>query len=399
MDADRRQEILATQKPDIPWANEPAMGGYYTEAEFEAVRREMERCNQPHVGFNAHAPIALEFEEKFAEWCGAEAAITNNGAGTGLDMAMMCLDLEPGDEVIVPAINFKAAALSVLGQGGTVVWCEVDERTFQADPEDVERRITPRTRAIYPVHMNGMAAPIDVYLEIAERNPHPRHGPLKVIGDAARAPGAKLKGRRVGSWEWMCVFSFHTMKLMTTLGEGGAVATNDLAMAEKMRKIRGFGGDIWGTNYKLTNVQAAVGLVQLSRIDEMTEERRAVAHERNELLAGLEGITLPYCPEDRWHTYYLYTCLVPPEWAGAKRDRVLEIMREDYGIPCVVANPPVYHSNEFLRANTDCSDLPRSEELGQRLFCPPTHPLMSTSDNEYIAAALIETVERVREEG
>ncbi len=398
MDADRRKEILATQKPEIPWANEPALGGYYTEAEFEAVRAEMERCNQPHIGFNANAPITREFEEAFAAWCGAGDAIANNGAGTGLDMAMMCLDLQPGDEVIVPAINFKAAALSVLGQGGTVVWCEVDERTFQADPEDIERRITPRTRAIYPVHMNGMAAPIDVYLEIAERHPHPQHGPLKVIGDAARSCGAKLHGKRVGSWEWICVFSFHTMKLMTTLGEGGAVVTSDPAAAERMRKIRGFGGDIWGTNYKLTNVQAAVGLVQLSRIDGMIEQRRAVAHERNELLAGLEEITLPHCPDDRWHTYYLYTCLVPREWAGEKRDRLLQLMREDYGIPCVVANPPCYQSHAFLREHTDWSDLPRSEELGKRLFCPPTHPLMSTSDNEYIAAALWETVERVREE-
>ncbi len=107
---------------------------------------------------------------------------------------------------------------------------------------------------------------------------------------------------------------------------------------------------------------------------------------------------MPHCPDDRWHTYYLYTCLVPREWAGEKRDRLLQLMREDYGIPCVVANPPCYQSHAFLREHTDWSDLPRSEELGKRLFCPPTHPLMSTSDNEYIAAALWETVERVREE-
>ncbi len=398
MDADRRKEIIATQKPEIPWANEPMMGSYYGEEEFEAVRREMEACNHPHIGFDANGPTVQEFEERFAQWCGAPYALANNGAGTGLDLAVMALDLEPGDEVIVPAINFKAAALSVLGQGGTVVWCEVDERTFQADPEDVERRITDRTRAIYPVHMNGMAAPIDEYLEIAERNPHPRHGPLKVIGDAARSCGARLKGRRVGSWEWICVFSFHTMKNMTTLGEGGMVVTQDPEAHEKMRKIRGFGGDIWGTNYKLTNVQAAVGLVQLERIDEMLDRRRAVAAERDELLAGLEEITVPYCPEDRWHTYYLYTCLVPEAWAGEKRDRVREIMDEEYGISCVVANPPCYRSNEFLNQNTDHSDLPRSELLGKRLLCVPIHPLISTSDNEYIAAALWETVERVREE-
>ncbi|NLO07502.1 MAG: DegT/DnrJ/EryC1/StrS family aminotransferase [candidate division WS1 bacterium] len=395
MDADRRQEIIATQKPEIPWANEPSMGSYYTEAEFEAVRAEMERCNHPQIGFNAHNDTSREFEEKFAAWCGAPHALTVNGAGSGLDLAVMALQLEPGDEVIVPAVNFKAAALSVLGQGGKVVWCEVDERTFQADPADVEARLTDRTRAIYPVHMNGMAAPIDEYLRIAEEHPHPKHGPLKVIGDAARSCGARLHDRRVGSWEWTCVFSFHTMKNMTTLGEGGMVVTQDAEAAVMMRKIRGFGGDVWGTNYKMTNVQAAVGLVQLERIDSILDERRKVGHERNELLAGIPEIELPYVPGECWHTYYLYTCLVPEEWAGEKRDRILQLMREDYGVPCVVANPPCYQSHPFLAANTDYSDLPRSEKLGQRLFCVPIHPLMSTSDNEYICASLWETVERV----
>ncbi len=398
MDADRREEIIATQKPEIPWANEPKMGSYYGEEEFAAVRQEMERCNQPHIGFHAHNETSEEFEDKFAEWCGAEHALTCNGAGSGLDMAVMALDLQPGDEVIVPAINFKAAALSVLGQGGTVVWCEVDERTFQADPADIEARITDRTRAIFPVHMNGMAAPIDEYLEIAEAHPNPRHGPLKVIGDAARSCGAKLKGKPVGSWEWICVFSFHTMKNMTTLGEGGMVVTEDADAAERMAKIRSFGGDVWGTNYKMTNVQAAVGLAQLDRIDTMLQQRRKVAAQRDELLAGLEPIELPYVPEDRWHTFYLYTCLVPEEWAGEKRDRILQLMDEEFGIPCVVANPPCYYSNQFLDENTDHDDLPRSEMLGKRLFCVPMHPLISTSDNEYICAALWESVERVKAE-
>ena len=396
MDADRRKEIIATQKPEIQWANEPKMGSYYGPEEFEAVRAEMERCNHPDVGFDAHNEVSHEFEDKFAEWCGARYALTVNGAGSGLDMAVMALDLQPGDEVIVPAINFKATALAVLGQGGKVVWCEVDERTFQADPADVEARITDRTRAIFPVHMNGMAAPIDAYLEIAENHPHPRYGPPKVIGDAARSCGARLKDRRVGSWEWICVFSFHTMKNMTTLGEGGMVVTQEAGDAERMRKIRGFGGDVWGTNYKMTNVQAAVGLVQLGRIDTMLDQRRAVAAERDGLLAGLDPIELPYVPEDCWHSYYLYTCLVPEEWAGEKRDRLLQIMREEFDVPCVVANPPCYHSNQFLFNNTDHSDLPRSELLGQRLFCVPIHPQISSSDNEYICAALWESVERVK---
>ena len=398
MDAERRKEIIATQKPEIPWAGEPSLGGYYTEAEFEAISKTMAESNQPHIGFNAGSEVVTQFEAAFAEYCGAEHCIVCNGAGTAQDMAMMVLDLEPGDEVIVPAINFKACGLSAAGQDAKVVWCDVDERTFQADPEDVERRMTERTRAIYPVHMNGMAAPIDDYLEIAERHPHPKYGPPKVIGDAARSCGTGYKGDKIGKRAWITTFSFHTMKLMTTLGEGGALVTSDAEVAEAARQVRGFGGPRWGTNYKMTNVQAAVGLVQLSRLEQMLEERRQVAHERTEMLRGIPEIELPYVPEECWHTFYLYTCKVPEEWAGEKRDRLMQIMAEEYGIRYVIANPPCY-THPWLSDNTDGHPLPRSELLGKRMFCIPTHPLMSRSDNEYICAALWETVERIREEG
>jgi len=395
MDAELRKKILATQKPTIPWRCEPAMGSYYTEAEFDAVRAALEDSNRPHVGFNANSQAVRDFEAAFAEYCGAEYCITCNGAGTAQDMAMMALDLEPGDEVIVPALNFKACGLSAAGQGANVVWCEADPRTFQADPADVERRMTERTRAVYPVHMNGMAAPIDEYLAIAERCPHPKHGPAKVVGDAARSCGAGYKGQKIGSRAWITTFSFHTMKLMTTLGEGGALVTSDPEVAKAAQQIRGFGGARWGTNYKMTNVQAAVGLIQLSRLEEMLAQRRQVAHERTDMLQGIPGLELPYVPDDCWHTFYLYTLLVPEEWAGEKRDRLMRMMDDDYGIPCVVANPPCYLSHPWLAAQTAGQSLPLSEQLGKRLFCPPTHPQMSRADNEYICAALWESVARV----
>jgi|LSQX01.2.fsa_nt_gb dTDP-4-amino-4,6-dideoxygalactose transaminase len=401
MDRERREEILRTQRTDRWQRGEPHIGGYYGEEEIEVVVRTIRDSMDPNEGFGFICEEIEQFERQFGEFCNASECVSINGAGTGLDMAMMCLDLQPGDEVIVPAINFPGAALSVIGQGGQVVWCEVDPRTFQADPEDVERRITPRTRAIYPVHMNGMAAPIDDYLEIAGRHPHPQHGPLMVIGDAARSCGAGYKGQKIGGRAWMTIFSFHTMKNMTTLGEGGAVTTNDPEAAERLRAIRQFGGGgkQWGTNYKLTKVQAAVGLVQLARLDTMLEQRRNVAYERNELLAGVEELTLPYEPADCWHTYYLYTCLVPEAWAGAKRDRIIAVMADDYGVGCVVANPPNYLSNAFLARMTEGQRLPLSEQLGGRLLCVSMHPTMTTEDNEYICAALETTIERVREEG
>ena len=399
MDESRRKKILASGRPGPFWPAEPLLGGWYTEEEVEAATKAIRDSMDPTtVGFGFICPEILEFEERFARYCGAAEAISINGAGTGLDMAMMCLDLEPGDEVIVPAINFRAAAMAVIGQRGQVVWCEVDPRTFNMDPADVEKRITPRTRAIFPVHMNGLSADMDALQEIAERHPHPLHGPLKVIGDAARAGAGGYKGTKIGAKGWMTVFSFHTMKLMTTLGEGGAVTTNDAEMAVKLRGIRQFGSahDGWGTNYKITKVQAAVGLVQLRRLDEMTGQRVKAAKQRDELLRGIPELTLPYEPPGYEHTYYLYTMLVPRAWAGAKRDRLMHIMNEEHGVGCGVYNRAVYADSTFLREQTAGQELPDSDELSARLFCMALHPLMTEEENEYTAAALWDAVERVR---
>ena len=399
IERERRKEILARGKPGVAWPGEPLLGGWYTEEEIDVVVKTIRESMDWKVGFGFICDEIVNFEKAFAAHCGTADCVSINGAGTGLDMAMMCLDLEPGDEVIVPAINFKASALSVIGQGGQVIWGEVDPKTFQLDPNDVERKMSPRTRAIYPTHMNGLSAPIDDYLEIAGRHPHPKHGPPKVIGDAARACGGGYKGTKIGKKGWMTVFSFHTQKNMTTLGEGGAITTDDPEVARRCRGFRQFGGGIgWGSNYKITKVQAAVGLVQVRRLDEMIEARRHVAHARNELLAEVPELQLPIEPADCRHTYYLYTILVPKEWAGEKRDRLIEIMAEEYNIGCCVANPPVYDSLPILREKTAGQQLPLSDELGRRLFCPTLHPTMTTEENEYLCAALIETVERIREE-
>ena len=197
--------------------------------------------------------------KSFTNYCGTEFAISLSTASVGLDLAMISLGLEPEDEVICPAINFKASPLAVLGQGAKLVFCEIDPHTFNCDSADVERRITPNTRAIFPVHMNGLSAPMDDLLDIAERYPHPTHGPLKVIGDAARACGGGYKETKIGKKGWMNVFSFHTMKLMTTLGEGGMITTDDPELARMLRGIRQWGNeaDTWGSSYKMTKVQAS----------------------------------------------------------------------------------------------------------------------------------------------
>jgi len=402
MNARRRREILARGKPEpknVIWPGEPLLGGWYTEEESETVVRTIRDSMDWTTGFGFICKEITDFEAAFAKYCGVADAISINGAGTGLDMAMMCLDLKPSDEVICPAINFKAAHLAVIGQGARLVLCEVDPRTFNLDPADVEKRITRRTRAIFPVHMNGLSAPIPELIDLARRHPHPRHGPLKVIGDAARACGGVCNGHKIGSQAWMTVFSFHTQKLMTTLGEGGAITTDDPEVAKRLRAIRQFGGpagDTWGTNYKMTKVQAAVGMVQLRRLDEMIARRVKVAQERTALLKGVPELILPTEPPGYQHTWYLYTILVPRDWAGAKRDHLIQIMRDEFGVACIVANPPTYTHVPFIARHCAGQRLPLSEELGARLFCLPIHPLMTTEQNEYICAAVIEVVGRLR---
>ena len=399
MDKKTRREVLRRGRPSIAWQGEPHLGSYYDQEEIDAAVQCIRDSMAYDAGFGFITREILDFEAAFASYCGTEHCISINGAGTGLDMAMMLLDLAPDDEVIVPALNFPGDGLAVIGQGARLVLCECDPRTFEADPDDVERRITEHTRAILPVHMNGLSAPMDELLEIASRHKHRSRGEIKVIGDAARAGGGAYKDVKIGKRGWLNVFSFHTMKNMTTLGEGGAVVTDDDAAFQSLRGIRQFGSGTggWGTNYKMTRVQAAVGLVQLRKLDGMIRMRRKVAAERGELLRGIPHLELPYEPDYGGHSYYLYTLLTPAEWAGDTRDKLMELMRAEYNVNTVVANPSMSLLEGVIGRATKGQQVPRSEELGRRLFCVPIHPKMSRADNEYICAALWESVERIAE--
>lgn len=402
IDYKTRKKILSRGKPkprDVLWYGEPNLGGWYTKAEIDAAVSCIKESMDWTVGFWMNSQTIVDFEDAFAQYCGTKYAVATNSAGTGIDMAMMCLDLKPGDEVISPAINYKAAHLSVLKQGGKVVFCDIDPRTLNVDPTDVEKRITKKTRAIFPVHMNGLPAPMDELLDIAKLHPHTKHGPLKVIGDAARCAGGVYKGERIGAKGWMTIFSFHSQKLMTTLGEGGMIVTNDEVVYNRLKELRQFGGEEgYGSNYKMSKVQAAVGLVQLRRLDEMNNRRRAAAIRRSELLHGVPELILPFEPADSKHIFYVYSLLVIPKWAGEKRDRVISIMKEKFGIVCSITNPPTYLRWPYVAKNCGTPKLKVSEEIGRRLLCPPLHPLLTEDQELYICASLLEAIEHVKNE-
>ncbi|NPV06996.1 MAG: DegT/DnrJ/EryC1/StrS family aminotransferase [Anaerolineae bacterium] len=374
-----------------PVPGEPSLGSWYTEEEVEALLRVMRRSMDWRVGFHP-SPEVPQFEQEFARYCGAEYAFACTSAGTALDMAMMALDLEPGDEVICPVATYPGTQTAVIGQGGTLVLGELNPVTYNLDPEDVERRITKRTRAILVVHDHGLSAPIDELEEVARRHPHPKYGPAKVIGDAARACGAGYKGTKVGKKGWMTLFSFHTQKLLVTLGEGGMVTTDDPEAYERIRALGNWGSEkYWGTNYRMSKLQATVGMVQLRRLDYMIERRRDRAHRLLALLRErVPEIVLPTEPEGYYHTWYLMTCLVPKEFAGAKRDALLKWMPENTGVGLVVGNQPTYRYRGRILHHMGFKDedYPVSADIGDRMFAPPMHPLLTDADLEHIADSL-----------
>jgi perosamine synthetase len=311
------------------------------------------------------------------------------------------LQLEPGDEVIVPAITYVATAQCVVGVGARVVLAEIDPETFNIDPNDVERKMGPRTRAILPVHNNGLSADMDALIEIGERHPHAKYGPVPMVGDAARACGGGYGGTKVGKRGAMNIFSFQTSKNMTTLGEGGMVTTDVDAYAAYVKSARSFGWGLkgWGTNYRMTALQAVAGSIQLKRLDEMNNLRRERVAALAALLEGIPELILPQERPGYHHVWYGYTLLLERPWVGKPRDAVVDQLIQQYGVGTWVMNMalPDYDSIVNKQGHRP-EDLPVSTDVGRRLLCPAVHPLMSDDDLRYITAALKASLQAVAKE-
>ena len=381
------------------WDAEPMLGSVYGDEELAAATEAIRSSMDFRKGFGFSAEPIFKFEAAMCEYVGTKYAIAVNSCGPGIDIVMRSLKLQPGDEVIVPSINYDAAPLSVVGAGGQVVWGESRPSDFMLDPADVEKKISPRTRAILTVSIHGLCPPMDEYLEIAARHPHPVHGAPKVILDAARAVGGDYKGTKVGKKGYATIYSFHSMKNMTTLGEGGMIVTDDKDLDTYAHGVRMYGrfNNAWGTSNVMTKVQAAVGLVQLKKLDGFIAGRRRVAAERNQLLAGVPELTLPADPECKEHTFYLYPLAVCDEWAGARRDKLIDMMRERYSLYCCCFNPPIYTVNPFLAAHAG-TNTPYSQKLSDKIICVPIHPAMTTEENRHICAALLTCIKELREQ-
>jgi perosamine synthetase len=243
---------------------------------------------------SSEGPFLLEFEKRWAAYCGAEYGVAVSNGTAALEIALQALDLQPGDEVIVPTFTIISCLLAILEAGGTPVLVDSDPLTWCLDIDQLADRITSRTRAILPVHMYGHPAEMDVILDLANR-----HG-LDVVEDAAEAHGATYKGRRVGAFGRLSCFSFYANKIITT-GEGGMVLCQSEADVERLRSLRNlcfrkerrFWHTELGHNFRLTNLQAAVGLAQIEQIDEHVAKKKAIANYYTNQLQGLPALQLP----------------------------------------------------------------------------------------------------------
>jgi dTDP-4-amino-4,6-dideoxygalactose transaminase len=337
------------------------------------------------AAFIGGAPVE-RFENAFADFCNVRYAI---GVGNGTDalvLALRAMQIGEGDEVIVPANSFVATAEAIVHSGARPIFVDADPGTYTIDVNQIENRITPRTRALIPVHMYGQPADMDPILEIAQR-----YG-LRVIEDSAQAHGARYRGRRAGSMGDAACFSFYPAKNLGACGDGGAVVTNDPDIADMVRRLRDHGGrrkyehDVVGYNSRLDSVQAAVLELKLRNLDQRNALRRSHAKFYNELLSRMEGIVTPVTPLGVESVYHLYVIRVD---VGTRND--LQSFLVGNGVETGIHYPaPIHRTKAF--AQFDAQGCPVAERNATRILSLPMYPELGKQQLEYTAFLIDEYV-------
>jgi perosamine synthetase len=326
------------------------------------------------------------FESAFAEFCGVSHAVSCCNGTVAVHLALLAHGVGPGDEVIVPTLTYVASANPIVYCGGTPVFVDAEPRTWNMDPERVAEAISPRTKGIVAVHLYGHPVDMDPILELAER-----HG-LWVVEDAAEAHGATYRGRIAGSMGSLATFSFYGNKIITS-GEGGMVVCDDEQLARVVRQLHGQGQDpqrrYWfpmvGFNYRMTNIEAAIGLAQLERIDWHLARRREIAGWYREELGMEEGIALS--PEESWaQSAFWIMCAVLDEGRFGTRDEVMRAL-EEAGIETRPFFYPL-HTLPMYRGGNAGRSFPVAEDLAQRGVNLPSSAMLTREDVGYVGARL-----------
>ena len=347
----------------------PISKPYIGEAEKAAVLEVLDS------GMLAQGPRTAKFEERFAQVCGVKHAIATANGTTALYVALLAHGVGPGDEVITTPFTFIASANSILFTGAKPVFVDVDAEAFNLDPALIEKAITPRTKAIMPVHLYGYVCDMDAIQSVADR-----HG-LTIVEDACQAVGATYGGRKAGSFGSGAFSLYATKNVMS--GEGGMITTNDDALAERCRMLRNHGmkrryyHDMLGYNFRTTDLHAAIGLAQMDRLDEFTEKRRANAAYLN---ANIKSLITPKVQGDYGHVWHQYTVRVD---GGRDRDAAVKQLN-DAGIGTGIFYPIPAHQQGYMRERVGEVSLPVAEQLAKEVISLPVHPRLSQADLDTI---------------
>lgn len=357
-------------------------------------------------GWLTTGPKVLRLEEAFVELTGAKAAISVNSATSGLHLVLKTLDLGPGDEVITTPITWPSTVNNIELCGARPIFADVDKDTLQIDPYDVERSITPRTKAVIPVHFAGAPCEMDALSEICKR-----HG-LYLIEDAAHAVGTRYKGRIIGSGSDAAVFSFHVIKNMTT-GEGGMIVCNDEERAARMRRLRfhGISRDAWkryskggspqyeveepGFKYNMMDIQAAIGIHQLKKLKTFNSKRAGLASNYKRFLSDVPRImplgSVPYKHEHAWH---LFVVRLEIEALTIDRDQFIQALQEE-NIGTGLHFPAV-HLQKYYRERYGFQKgaFPNAEWNSERLFSLPLYPMLEEKDQADVVSAMKHIIKR-----
>ena len=363
------------------------------EEETQALREVIES------GWLTQGPRVAGFENAFAELHQVGHAVAVTSCTAGLHLALVALGVGPGDEVIVPAFTWVATANAVLYTGAEPILADIDPTTFNIDIAQVEKKISPRTRAVIPVHLFGLCADMDGLKDTVPKD-------VAVIEDAACAAGAQYKGRPAGGLGHVGVFSFHPRKSITT-GEGGMITTDDSDLASRLRRLRDHGANIsdeqrhsgaqpylmpefdeLGFNYRMTDLQGAVGLVQLGKLDGFINERKQwAAHYRREL-ADIDWLRLPDEPEVGRHAWQAFVTGVNPKTAPMPRNKIMTTL-EAAGVATRPGTHAVHQLGYYRRrVGFSDDDFPGARDCAANTMALPLHNRMTDEDYDHVVKCL-----------
>ncbi len=356
------------------------------EEELAAIKKVLES------GFLTEGKETIEFEQNFAEYLGASHAIATTSGTTALEIALRVLDIGPGDEVLVPDFTYPATADVVVLVGAEPILIDVELDTYNIATENLETAIADKTKCIMPVSLFGNPVDMKLLWELQEK-----HG-FHIVEDAACSAGAIIDGKKVGTLADMTCFSFHPRKVITT-GEGGMITTNDSKFAERARQLKKFGLRVtpdgaarfmsYGTNYKLSNILGAIGLAQLSKIENIIETRLKMAQTYNELLAEFDNIKPPKVKDGVRHTFQSYSLLIEKDGI---RDNILTDMRAKE-IECQIGTYSLSLEPAFENTRK-IGGLENSHRLFHNLLTLPMHHELTYEDQVYVCETLRQLLDR-----